>query len=54
MVGHLFAAMAQIAAQMGLDGGYRVVTNSGRDSGQEVLHLHFHLLAGRPFGWPPG
>ncbi len=54
LVGHLFAAMAQIAAQMGLSNGYRVVTNSGRDAGQEVMHLHFHFLAGRALGWPPG
>jgi histidine triad (HIT) family protein len=54
IVGHLFLAMGKIAAQLGLDGGYRVVTNCGRDAGQEVMHLHFHLLAGRPFGWPPG
>ena len=54
VVGHLFAAMAKIAAQLGLDGGYRVVTNCGRDAGQEVMHLHFHLLGGRPLGWPPG
>jgi len=54
LVGHLFAAMAKIAVQMGLTGGYRVVTNSGPDAGQEVMHLHFHMLAGRPMGWPPG
>ena len=54
IVGHLFAAMAKIAAQLGLESGYRVVTNCGRDAGQEVMHLHFHLLAGREFGWPPG
>jgi len=54
VVGHLFVAMRAIAAKLGLDGGYRVVTNCGRDAGQEVMHLHFHLLAGRKFGWPPG
>jgi histidine triad (HIT) family protein len=54
LVGRLFAAMAKIAVQMGLGGGFRVVTNSGRDAGQEVMHLHFHFLAGRTFGWPPG
>ena len=54
IVGHLFLAMGKIAAQLGLDGGYRVVTNCSRDAGQEVMHLHFHLLAGRQFGWPPG
>jgi histidine triad (HIT) family protein len=54
LVGHLFTAMAKIAQQLGLTGGYRVVTNSGRDAGQEVLHLHYHMLAGRALGWPPG
>jgi len=54
VVGHLFVAMSRIAAQLGLTGGYRVVTNCGRDAGQIVMHLHFHLLAGREFGWPPG
>lgn len=54
LVGHLFAAMRKIAAELGLADGYRVVTNCGRDAGQEVMHLHFHLLAGRPFTWPPG
>ena len=54
LVGHLFVAMRAIAAKLGLTGGYRVVTNCGRDAGQEVMHLHFHMLAGRKFGWPPG
>jgi histidine triad (HIT) family protein len=49
-VGHLFVAIAKIAVQLGLRHGYRVVTNCGREAGQEVMHLHFHLLA----GWPPG
>jgi histidine triad (HIT) family protein len=50
----LFSAMRQIAEQEGIDCGYRVVTNCGRDAGQEVMHLHFHMLAGRGFSWPPG
>ena len=54
LVGHLFVAMAKIAAQLGLKGGYRVATNCGPDAGQVVMHLHFHMLAGRQFGWPPG
>ncbi len=54
LVGHLFTAMRQVAARLGLSAGYRVVTNCGRDAGQEVMHLHFHLLGGRGFGWPPG
>ena len=35
-------------------GGFRVVTNVGRDGGQTVDHLHLHLLGGRPMTWPPG
>lgn len=54
LVGHLFVAMGKIAGQLGLSDGYRVVTNCGRDAGQEVMHLHFHMLAGRGFRWPPG
>jgi len=54
IVGHLFVAMRTIAERLGLDGGYRVVTNCGPDAGQEVMHLHFHMLAGRKFSWPPG
>jgi len=54
LVGHLFGAIRRIAAQFGLTDGYRVVTNCGRNAGQEVMHLHFHLLGGREFGWPPG
>src|SRR3989304_4773502 len=41
LVGHLFWAMGQIAAKLGLASGYRVVTNCGRDAGQEGMHLHF-------------
>ncbi len=47
-------AAREIAHARGLDGGYRVVTNVGADAGQSVFHLHFHLLAGRTMGWPPG
>jgi histidine triad (HIT) family protein len=53
-VGRLFVAIRAIAAKLGLGSGYRVVTNCGPDAGQEVMHLHFHLLAGRKLGWPPG
>jgi histidine triad (HIT) family protein len=46
---------AQRARDKGFsDGGYRVVMNSGADAGQTVFHVHLHVLAGRPLGWPPG
>ncbi|MCS7303702.1 MAG: histidine triad nucleotide-binding protein [Thermoguttaceae bacterium] len=54
LIGHLFVVIARVAKQLGLTGGYRVVVNCGPEAGQEVMHLHFHLLGGRSFGWPPG
>lgn len=33
---------------------YRTVINTGKAAGQEVFHLHIHVLAGRPLNWPPG
>ncbi len=45
---------ADLARSEGLAHGYRVVANVGPDAGQSVLHLHFHLLGGRKFRWPPG
>lgn len=47
VVAHIFEVIAQIAAQEGLTGGYRVVSNCGSDAGQTVPHLHFHILGGR-------
>ena len=54
LLGHLMATAASIARSSGLDGGYRVVINTGPDGGQTVDHLHLHLLGGRHMGWPPG
>jgi histidine triad (HIT) family protein len=54
LIGHLFVVIGKIAAQLGLTGGYRAVVNCGADAGQEVLHLHIHLLGGRRLNWPPG
>jgi histidine triad (HIT) family protein len=54
LLGHLMATAATIARTSGLDGGYRVVVNTGPDGGQTVDHLHLHLLGGRPMSWPPG
>ena len=55
LLGHSYAVIAQLAAQLGIaENGYRVVTNVGADGGQSVKHLHFHVLAGRSLAWPPG
>ncbi|MBK9163793.1 MAG: histidine triad nucleotide-binding protein [Acidobacteria bacterium] len=54
-VGHLLLAAASIARDKGFaESGYRVVINTNEDGGQTVFHLHIHLLAGRPFVFPPG
>jgi histidine triad (HIT) family protein len=54
LVAHLLKVTRDLAKQLGLADGYRVVANCGRDGGQSVDHLHFHLLGGRQLGWPPG
>lgn len=55
MLGHLLLSAADIARQEGFaENGYRVVVNTNSDGGQTVFHLHVHLLAGRPFVFPPG
>jgi histidine triad (HIT) family protein len=54
LLGHLVAVASSLARKLGLDDGYRLVVNSGRDGGQTVHHLHVHLLGGRSLGWPPG
>jgi len=53
VVGHIFAVIAKLAAELGLE-SYRVVSNIGQQAGQTVFHLHFHVLAGRDMSWPPG
>lgn len=54
LLGHLLLKVKQVAADLGLDNGFRVVINNGEDGGQTVYHLHLHLLGGRGLGWPPG
>ena len=54
IAGKMILAAAEIAKQEGLNKGYRIVANCGEDGGQTVGHLHFHMLAGRNLGWPPG
>lgn len=50
VVAHIFEVIPQIAAAEKLTGGYRVVSNCGKDAGQTVEHLHFHILGGRELG----
>ena len=55
LIGHLVRISAQIAEKEGISRtGYRLVANCGREAGQSVDHVHFHLLGGRSMHWPPG
>lgn len=55
LLGRLMLVGARLAREAGYgDGGFRVVVNAGPDAGQTVFHVHLHVLAGRPLGWPPG
>lgn len=55
LLGQLLQTCAKIAKQKGLaESGYRIITNTGRDGGQSVFHLHLHVMGGRHMGWPPG
>ena len=53
VVGHIFAVIAKLAKELGLE-SFRVVSNCGEQAGQSVFHLHFHVLSGRDMTWPPG
>lgn len=55
ILSYLLFQAKQIAKQMNIDKkGYRLVLNTEKDSGQDVFHIHFHLLGGRKMTWPPG
>jgi diadenosine tetraphosphate (Ap4A) HIT family hydrolase len=56
ILGRLMVAAGEIAndAELGFGDGARVVVNDGPDGGQEVMHLHLHVLGGRALSWPPG
>lgn len=54
LIGHLYWVAAQIAADKGFaEEGYRAVMNCNEFGGQTVYHIHLHVLAGKPLGWPP-
>jgi len=55
LLGEVLLRARAIAREKGIgESGYRIVLNTARDSGQAVFHIHFHVLGGRPLGWPPG
>jgi histidine triad (HIT) family protein len=55
LLGHILLKARQVAEEKEVrDSGYRIVLNTARDSGQDVFHIHFHVLGGRRMTWPPG
>jgi len=55
LIGEIFLVAAKLARENGIAAdGYRVVLNTNSAAGQSVFHLHYHLLGGRLFHWPPG
>ncbi|MGI6745474.1 MAG: histidine triad nucleotide-binding protein [Acutalibacteraceae bacterium] len=54
VVAHIFEAASKLSKELNLSDGFRIVTNCGESAGQSVKHLHFHLMGGRNFSWPPG
>lgn len=54
VLGHLLVKAGEIAEDLGVKEAFRLVINNGDQAGQTVFHLHVHLMAGRPFRWPPG
>ena len=55
LIGSIYSIANRLAKDSGLDQtGFRVVVNCGKEAGQSVFHIHYHLLGGRPFKWPPG
>jgi histidine triad (HIT) family protein len=54
LAGELLLAASRVARELGLSKGYRVAINCKAEGGQEVYHVHLHVLGGRQMVWPPG
>lgn len=54
ILGHMMVKCASIAGQLGLQDGFRIVINDGKQGCQSVDHIHIHLLGGAQLTWPPG
>ncbi|MCX7736126.1 MAG: histidine triad nucleotide-binding protein [Candidatus Kapabacteria bacterium] len=55
LIGKIILVAKNLANQKGIaEDGYRLLVNCNKNAGQTVFHIHFHLLGGRVFGWPPG
>jgi len=53
LAGELLESVKEICKKMNIT-DYRTVINTGKEAGQEVFHIHLHIISGRPLQWPPG
>lgn len=54
IIARIFEVISQLGRELELEDGYRIVNNCGKDGGQTVDHIHFHMLGERKLNWPPG
>lgn len=55
LMGYIYTVINHIAKEKSIDeSGFRLIVNCKKDAGQEVFHIHIHLIGGRKFGWTPG
>ncbi|MGL5634582.1 MAG: histidine triad nucleotide-binding protein [Sarcina sp.] len=55
IVAHIFVVINKLVEELNVaQSGYRIITNCGKDAGQTVDHMHFHVMAGREMTWPAG
>lgn len=54
IISHIFEKISALKNELNIENDFRVVCNCGKNSGQTVNHLHFHILSGRKLSWPPG
>lgn len=55
IISKIFEEIPKLAKEEGIDEkGFRIVNNIGKQGGQSVDHIHFHILGGRDLQWPPG
>lgn len=54
IMGRIFKVIQKVVKDLKIENGFRVINNCGKDGGQTVEHIHFHVLAKRKLSWPPG
>lgn len=54
LLGYMLSKVKDVVRILGIENGYRVVSNNGDDAQQTVKHMHLHILGKRKFSWPPG